>query len=72
MTRDYVNQTEICSIDPENTRFFLPQMYLGVKIMQEIQKPNIAQQKVLLVEFYTRCRDFLVTGCKGIRKRLFQ
>lgn len=69
MTRDYVNQTEICSIDPENTRFFLPQIYLGVKIMQEVQKTNIVQQKVLLAEFYTRCRDFLVTGCKEIRKR---
>lgn len=51
MTRDYVNQTEICSIDPENTRVFLPQMYLGVKVMQEIQKTNIVQQKVPLDEF---------------------
>lgn len=69
MTRDYVNQTEISSINPENKQFFLPQMYLGVKIMQEVQKTNIVQQKLFLAEFYTRCCDFLVTGCKEIRKR---
>lgn len=44
-------------------------MYLGVKVMQKIQKTNIMQQKVLLDEFYSRCRDFLVTGCKEIWKR---
>ncbi|KAL0830023.1 hypothetical protein ABMA28_003481 [Loxostege sticticalis] len=69
MSRDYVNQTEICSIDPENSQHFLPQMYMGVKILTETEKPNITNQKDLLNEFNTRCRKFLITSCNEIRKR---
>ncbi|KAL0829677.1 hypothetical protein ABMA28_003183 [Loxostege sticticalis] len=68
MSRDYVNQTEICSIDPENSQHFLPQMYMGVKILTETEKPNITNQKDLLNEFNTRCRKFLITSCNEIRK----
>lgn len=68
MQRDYVLQNDISSIVPEDTRYFLPQMYLGVKIMIETQKPNISAKKEQLKEFYSRCRDFLITGCKEIKK----
>ncbi|KAL4714294.1 hypothetical protein ACJJTC_009646 [Scirpophaga incertulas] len=69
MQRDHVQQSNISSIVPDDTRYFLPQMYLGVKIMMETQKPGIAVKKEELKEFYSRCRDFLVTGCKEIKKR---
>ncbi|CAK1591017.1 unnamed protein product [Parnassius mnemosyne] len=69
MFRDYVNQTEICSIKPENSEYFLPQIYMGVKVLTETKKPNIINQKDLLNEFNHRCRKFLITSCKEIRKR---
>ncbi|CAK1603741.1 unnamed protein product [Parnassius mnemosyne] len=69
MQRDYVQQNVISSIAPEDTRYFLPEMYLGVKIMIETQKPDISTKKEELKEFYSRCRDFLITGCKEIKKR---
>lgn len=69
MQRDHVQQNDISSIVPDDSRYFLPQMYLGVKIMIETQKPEISTRKDQIKEFYARCRDFIITGCKEMKKR---
>jgi len=56
MDPNYVNKTLINEINPENTQHYLPftQIYLGIKIMKEIQKPKIANNRKMLDDFYSR------------------
>lgn len=73
--RHYVMQTNLDKINPdpsENSALPLvplQNMYLGIKVMQEMSRPEIASRKDLLKEVRTRCRDFIVEGCKQLRQR---
>lgn len=45
------------------------EMYLGLNVMTLLQSNEINSNKEMLVEFYERCRQFLITPCEQIRKR---
>lgn len=54
--QDYINKTPIHLINPENVGQYNPstQMYLGIKVLKKMEKPNINSNKALLNYFYWR------------------
>lgn len=71
MNSSYINGTELHNIDPESKQHFLPhtQIYLGIKVLKELQKSHYSNNKDLLSNFYDRVIDFLKTSCSQIKKR---
>lgn len=71
MDPNYVNKTLINEINPENSQHYLPftQIYLGIKIMKEVQKPKIANNKKMLDDFYSRVQSFLKIACMQLKKK---
>ncbi|CAI6358771.1 unnamed protein product [Macrosiphum euphorbiae] len=71
MKQDYINKTPIHLINPENVDEYIPstQMYLGIKVLKEIEKPNINSNKALLNDFYWRAQQFLKIACSQIKKK---
>jgi hypothetical protein len=43
-------------------------MYLGVNVLQMISQPDIITIKDMLAVFHDRCRQFLIEGCRQIKK----
>lgn len=72
MRPNYINKTPINDIDPENDKPYIPftQMYLGIRVLKEIEKPNIANNKSLLNDFYLRTHNFLKISCIQIKKKV--
>jgi hypothetical protein len=72
MRPNYINKTPINDIDPENDKQYIPftQMYLGIRVLKEIEKPNIANNKSLLNDFYLRTQNFLKISCIQIKKSI--
>lgn len=71
MNQKYINTTDLKDINPENADQFIPkpQMYFGIKVLQEIQKPFIFKNKALLDEFYLTAQNFLIIACLQIKKK---
>ncbi|CAH1114746.1 unnamed protein product [Psylliodes chrysocephalus] len=67
MDPKYINQTELFLVDPEREEQFitLPNIYLGVGVLEHISKLNAEEKK----DFLMRCRNFLKTCCTEILKR---
>lgn len=65
MRPNYINKTPINDIDPENDKQYIPftQMYLGIRVLKEIEKPNIANNKSLLNDIYLGTQNFLKISC---------
>jgi len=61
MNRNYIMKTALADINPCKEEEFIPysQMYLGIKVLQIINDPNIVIQKKDKDEFFWRCREFL-------------
>lgn len=64
---NYVHQTPLANIEPDNDVNFidLKNIYLGIKVMENINKLNKHQQD----DFFIRCRQFLIVSAKEIKKR---
>ncbi|CAD0201421.1 unnamed protein product [Chrysodeixis includens] len=69
MDRDHVNQTPPHQINPENTQFHISRVYLGVKIMKEMEKEEVKNNREKLTEFHEKTKSFLVTSCVQMTKR---
>jgi len=69
---NYVNKTLNNEINPENSQNYLPftQIYIGIKIMKEVQKPKIANNKKMLDDFYSREQSFLKIACMQLKKNI--
>ncbi|XP_063217307.1 uncharacterized protein LOC134528039 isoform X2 [Bacillus rossius redtenbacheri] len=71
MKRDYVMKTPLEEVDPALEKYHLPdtEMYLGVKVLQHIDKPEITSKPDIRCHFFHRCRTFLTVAAQEIRKR---
>lgn len=71
LDRDYVNKTELSAIDIELQEKWLKddQIYLGIRVMNKITQPEFRRQIPATKEFFHRCRHFLITSAKEIKKR---
>lgn len=71
MDRDYVNRTPLDEIQPDNAEKILPlqQMYLGVKVIDFLQRVEIRENANLKMDFLKGCRQFLIVGCQQLKKR---
>lgn len=58
-------------VDPEDSTLFLQSndMYLGIGVLQMTSQPDISSNHDMLSVFHDRCRQFLIEGCKQIKKR---
>lgn len=63
LDRDYVNKTELSTIDIERQEKWLKddQMYLGIRVMNKITQPEFRHHIPATKEFFHRCRHFLIT-----------
>lgn len=59
------------TIDFENKEYFLrnEQMYLGVRVMNDLKNLGSSRDQAELNRFFSSCRNFLVTSAKQIKKR---
>lgn len=71
LDRDYVNKTELSAIELERQEKWLKdeQIYLGIQVMNKITQPELRCQSTANKEFFQRCRHFLITSAKEIKKR---
>lgn len=71
LNRNYVMQNELQTINFENKEKWLKneQMYLGVRVMNDLKNDEISKNKSELNIFYNTCRNFLTTSAKEIKKR---
>jgi len=71
MNQNYINTINVKDIDPNKSDHFLPksQMYFGIKVLQELQKPLIFKNNALLDDFYSRTQNFLKITCLQIKKK---
>lgn len=71
MNQNYINTTDVKDIDPNIFDHFLlkAQMYFGIKVLQELQKPLIFKNNALLDDFYSRIQNFLKIACLQIKKK---
>ncbi|XP_046975618.1 uncharacterized protein LOC124541725 [Vanessa cardui] len=71
LNRDYVMRHDLQIIDFENKDFFLRnnQMYLGVRVLNDLKKIVTAGNQSEINNFFTNCRNFLVTSAREIKKR---
>lgn len=67
----YVRATHLSKIDPENETHFLPNrnIYLGVEIIDYVNKPEIKNNTDLLNYFYERCKEFFKVLFSQIKLR---
>lgn len=71
LNRNYVMQNELQTINLDNKEKWLKneQMYLGVRVMNDLKHDEISKNKSELNIFYNTCRNFLITSAKEIKKR---
>lgn len=69
MNQNYINTTDVKDIDPNKSDQFL-QMYFGIKVLQELQKPLVFKNNALLDDFYSRTQNFLKVACLQIKKKI--
>jgi len=67
----YVQQKNFSTIELRNERYFLrdEQIYLGTRVLSQMSKQEISQNKNLLRDFYSSVREFLITAASEIRDR---
>ncbi|KAI4467892.1 hat family dimerization domaincontaining protein-related [Holotrichia oblita] len=65
----YVQSADLHSIEPDSEANYMSiqNIYLGVHVMTLISKERYPQD--LLIDFYLRCRQFLITACLQIKQR---
>ena len=63
--REYVAKTKLGEIDPTEEENFVPieNLYLGVVVMKFLQRDDVKNHRRWILDFKTRCRDFLKTFC---------
>lgn len=71
MKHQYITSRPLSEINPENQNQYLlkSQMYLGVNVSMEIQKPDIQSDQESLNSFYNNCQQFFICACKQIKQR---
>ncbi|KAJ2941002.1 hypothetical protein O0L34_g13129 [Tuta absoluta] len=71
LNRDYVMRQELENINFENPENWLrnEQLYLGVRVMNDLKNPEVTRSKVELNKYFNVCRKFLITSAKEIKKR---
>lgn len=71
LDRDYVTRTELSAISVDRQEKWLrdDQMYLGIQVMNMVTKPEILRQVPARKDFFHRCRQFLITSAREIKKR---
>lgn len=73
MRPEYIHKTTVTDIDPGNADHFMnpQQMYLGISVLATLNTPEGKQnlEEGQVTDFYIRCRNFLITACKEIKKR---
>lgn len=70
MDLNYINKTLIDEINLEKSQHYLlfNQIHLSIKVMKEVQKPKIANNKIMLKDFYSRVQLFLKIACMQLKK----
>lgn len=65
MKPNYTSKTTIYHINPGNDEQYIPltQVYIDIKVLNEIENPNITSNKTLLNDFYFRAQNFLKVLC---------
>ncbi|KAI4455425.1 hat family dimerization domaincontaining protein-related [Holotrichia oblita] len=65
----YVQSADLHSIEPDSEANYMSiqNIHLGVHVMTLISKERYPQD--LLIDFYLRCRQFLITACLQIKQR---
>ncbi|XP_066589319.1 uncharacterized protein [Prorops nasuta] len=71
MDNSYVLNTNVKDIDPDNELHFLPinEIYLGLKVNTELQKPEIIQQADHVENFRMNTFNILKEASKELQKR---
>lgn len=71
MYQDYVARTNLTEIQPDDTSRFirLECIYLGVAVMEGLNNPDVMARPDLITSFRSKCRDYLIHLCKGIKDR---
>lgn len=71
MSRDYIYRTNLSELDPcnESHRLRPENMYFGVEVRKMLDQVEIGNNEQLKSDFATSCTDFLIEGCKEIKKR---
>ena len=70
--RDEINKVkDITMIDPEDDTIYLPveNIYLGSDIHRLLQSDEYINREELVKDVRIRCRQFMITACKEIKKR---
>lgn len=64
-------KTELALIDPNRYDKHLKdtEMYLGVKVLQELQDSRLTARESEVQDFFQRCRNFMSVACCEIKKR---
>lgn len=71
LDRNYVLNNDLDKVDYEKNDKWLrnEQIYLGVRVMTDLSKPEIKCNKAELNEFYDRVKKFLLVSVREIKKR---
>ena len=71
MQPTYIRSSNLSDVDPEaqSSMLQLSEIYLGAAVAQELIKPAILNNRPLVENFLSRCRDFYVTAAKEVKKR---
>lgn len=71
LNRDYVMRHELEDINFENQENWLrnEQLYLGIRVMNDLKNPEVNRNRNEINKFYHVCRNFLITSAKEIKKR---
>ncbi|KAL5246452.1 hypothetical protein ACI65C_013860 [Semiaphis heraclei] len=71
MESSYIMHTPPEEINITDRKYYLQSkdIYLGVKVINFISRPEITKRPDLLFDFYERCSNFLIEGCIQIKKK---
>lgn len=71
MDKQYINKINLNNIDPCNKehRLHPEQVYLGVKVQEYLNKPEINKNNYLKNDFRSSCIEFIIVACSQIKKR---
>ncbi|KAK4326986.1 hypothetical protein Pmani_002537 [Petrolisthes manimaculis] len=72
MNRDYVMKRSLADVDPGEEREFLmlEQVYLGASVLKRtVENVAMYNDRARMKEFRLKCRSFLVTAAKQVKKR---
>lgn len=59
LSRDYVNQTDLAVINPHNSDNHIPTLYLGVKVLNDLKKPDIINKSDHLKDIPNQSQEIL-------------